>query len=133
MRQLGMTILGHLLWPRLARLRMAPARNFRRRVPSRWRCSVSEGMRMGASSSRLPSSQRERRKHRARASSLSVLRWPLRAMGVMRKLWAPAATSSRWSTKAEAAAFLHAEDLEPFGDPLADLRHELSRVNLRGA
>jgi hypothetical protein len=35
--------------------------------------------------------------------------------------------------KAEAATFLHADDLETFGDPLFDLGDELSRVNLRGA
>ena len=41
----------------------------------------------------------QRCRHNARASSLSVLRLPLRAMGVMRKDCAPAATSCRWSTK----------------------------------
>ena len=45
----------------------------------------------------LPSSHRDRRRHNARASSLSVLRFPFSARGVMRKLCAPAATSYRCS------------------------------------
>src|SRR5207245_2230919 len=90
-------------------------------------------MRIGASSSPLPSSQRESRRHSARASNLSVLRLPLRTTGVIRNDCAPASTSWRCSTKPKPQDSCTANTWRPSAHQRLTCSTSSGRVNLRGA
>src|SRR5947208_15351859 len=90
-------------------------------------------MRIGASSSPLPSSQRESRRHSARASNLSVLRLRLRTTGVIRNDCAPASTSWRCSTKPKPQDSCTANTWRPSAHQRLTCSTSSGRVNLRGA
>ena len=83
--------------------------------------------------SRLPSSHRASRRQRARSSSLWVLRAPLSAMGVMRKLCAPTVTNRRWSTKPKPHDSSTHTTWRPSATQRCACATSSSRVNLRGA
>jgi hypothetical protein len=85
---------------------------------------------MGASSSRLPSTQRESRTHKARASSLSVLRWPFQSNGRDQKTLGTGGHKLAMEHETKTARFLDRIDDEAFGDPLLHLEDELIGCHL---